>query len=382
MLSRLIIVGLLFLLLACSEEPVTPKTGSKPEIVSVRLPDRWTLNSIDSNIVEITVIDPQGFADLETVMMQVFNASSEQVFSGQLYDDGGLSGSMDLIAADGVFRNVFVGSDISQESGDFLFTFNISDKTGNAAMEFSKTAAFSFNQSPQIISATTLSVLESGMQSLVLNVIARDDDSPAENVNVYLDLRLNNTSIFNEPIQLANDGNIAENGDAFANDTIYSLIIDSTFAAGKSGNHTLVFFARDEFDDESNPVENDIFIENEKGYIITTEVPDTVFRPADIPIKALVGDPQGLDDIQRVYFELKASDGTYIETGPGSRFQQNMFDSGNLIAHGDTTAGDAEYSVILSVTESNVADVYTLEFYMVDKVSNVSLMVSDTLDIQ
>jgi len=118
------------------------------------------------------------------------------------------------------------------------------------------------------------------------------------------------------------------------------------------------------------------------GYIISTNVPDTVFRPADIPINTFVGDPQGIDDIQRVYFELKASDGTYIETSPGNHFQQNMFDSGNLTAHGDTTAGDSEFSVILSVTESNVADVYTLEFYAVDKVSNVSLMVSDTLDIQ
>jgi len=382
MLIRFIIIGLIFLLLACSEEPVKPKTGSNPQIVSVRLPQRWNLNSIDSSIVEIKVTDPQGFADLETATMLVFNASSEQLFNGELHDDGGLSGSTDLLASDGVFRNLFKGTDITDEAADLLFTFNISDKMGNAAPESLKTAAFSFNQAPQILSATTLTLLESGADPVVLSVVAKDDDSHPKNVSVYMDLLFNNTSVFNEPIQMANDGDLAESGDVFANDTIYSLKIDSTFAAGKSGNYTIVFSARDEFEDESNSIQNAILIENERGYILTTDVPDSVSRPADIPIKALLGDPQGRDDIQRVYFELKASDGSYIETSPGNHFQQNMFDSGNLPAHGDTTAGDSQYSVILTVTENNVADIYTLEFYMIDKVSNVSLMVSDTLDIQ
>ena len=382
MIYRFFIISVLFLLLGCSEEPVKPKTGSDPQIVSIRLPDRWNLNSTDSNIVEVKVNDPQGFEDLQRPTMKVFNTSSDAVFDSELYDDGGLSGSTDLLAADGVFRNLFKGTDISSEAGDFLFTFNISDKMGNAAAESSRTAILSFNQAPQIESSPILNVLQSGTEPIILSVVAKDEDSSPQNVSVYLDLLFNNSSIFNQPIQMANDGNIAENGDVFANDTIYSLKIDSTFAVGKSGNYTMVFSSVDEFDDESNAVENNILIENERGYIITTDVPDTVVRPADIPIKALVGDPQGSDDIQRVYFELRASDGTYVETSPGNHFQQNMFDSGNLTAHGDTTGGDSEYSIILSVSQANVADIYTLEFYMVDKVSNISLMVSDTLDIQ
>jgi len=382
-MTKIFITGAIFLLLfSCSEEPVKPRLDNIPLIESLRLPERWNLNATDSSIVEIKVTVAQDFADLQPATMHVFNVSSQEIFSAQLYDDGGLSGSTDLIAGDGVFRNRFKGTDISAEAGSYLFTFNVSDGAGNTAEPISKTVSFNFNQPPQIYNLITPDILESGAQPFTINVGAADVDSDPENVNVYMDLLINNTSVLAEPIQLFNDGNVAENGDVFAGDSIYSLKIDSSFAAGKQGEYKMVFSAKDEFADESNIIQSSLQIDNDRSYIISTDVPDTVFRPANIPVKAVVGDPQGGDDIQRVYFELKASDGSYIESSPGNHLQLTMFDDGDLQNHGDTEANDSEYALILQVTQNNVADVYTLEFYVQDKVDNISLMASDTLDIQ
>lgn len=382
MKKRYFLTGLFLIVMACSEPPEKPKTEGNPQIVNLKLSEHWNLNSSDSNIVEVKVTDPSGVNDLDSVSMKVYDAASNEKFSAGLYDDGGLSGSTDLIAGDGVFRNHFLSTDISSQEGEFLFTFNVSDKMGNAANEVSRNVTFNFNSAPQLLNATSLDTLKSGAKPVVLSAVAIDADGSPENTFVFMDLLFNNNSVLPQPVELANDGNLEENGDIFAGDSVYTLKIDSTFAAAKKGLYTMVFMAKDEFGSESNRIQNNILIENKGGHILKTQVPDTVIRPAEIPIKALVNDPQGKNDIQRVYFELKASDGTYIETSTGEHYQQDMFDNGNTSANGDVTAGDLEYSVILQVTKNNKADVYTLEFYSVDKTSNISPMVNDTLAIQ
>jgi hypothetical protein len=197
-----------------------------------------------------------------------------------------------------------------------------------------------------------------------------------------MDIMQNNISILNEPYLLANDGEFETNGDAFANDTIFSLKIDSSFAAGRAGRYTLRFTAVDEFEDESNVITHDIFLENSAGRIISIDMPLVVTRPSNIPIRVLVTEPQGLDDVQRVFFELKDSAGNYIESFPGVRYQQDLYDDGDFDEHGDEQIDDAIFSIILRVDETNIAETYTLEFYLIDKVGNTSMINTSTLEIQ
>lgn len=386
MIIRNIIIALSILLLACSEEPTIPKSGSDPQIISLRMPDRWNLNSADSSLVEIKVIDPQGFADLDSAIMQVFNSSSQQIFKGELFDDGGLSGSADLIAGDGVFRNLFLGTDISDDSGDFLFTFNISDKLGNAAAEFTKSVQFSFNEGPVLKSATLIDTLKSGSGPLVLNAVVVDPDSPPGNISVFIDLLLD----LDDPDEMANDGNLAESGDVFANDSVYSLKIDSTFAAGKSGLYTMVFTAQDEFGVESNTIQNEIFIENKKGRLLEYSIPDNISRPSQSGVftetlfTVKTSDPQGLKDIDIVYFNFTFPDGNPANNNPfimvdnGRPF--NISDPFNQA--GDLVPDDGTYSITFLVNNQNQVGTYLFEFFMRDIAGNLAESILDSIEVK
>jgi len=389
MIKKYIWAVLLLMLLSCSEDPLEPVSDGVPEIVSVTLPGRWNLNAGDSTVVEIKATDPQGASDLQSATFQVFNASSGMVFSADLFDDGGISGSTDLIAGDGVFRNLFKPSQITEEGGSFLFTFNVSDKMGNQAEAVSKTVTFALNQAPQILSSSTPAILEDGAAPKVIQVIVRDEDSALKDINVYLDLLFNDISILNEPIMLANDGNISENGDEFAADSIYSLKIDSSFAAGRQGTYKMVFTAKDEFDDQSTVVQNEIMLENSKPLISGLVAEQTISRPSNPGvfnsslITLDVHDSQSLADIDSVYFISIKPDGTPAQGNPflmldnGIAFDINNFET----ARGDKDAGDGRYSITILVNNENDPGVYEFTFFARDKAGNLSQSILHHIEV-
>jgi hypothetical protein len=376
------VTGIIFLLWACSESPSEPPGEEGiPVIEEVRLSTRWNLaDTAGLNLVEVKIRNTGGFDNLNNVLIRVLD-NSEIIFTDSLYDDGGISGSTDVIAGDGVFRNLFSTSVISRQEGSYTFNFSITDTRGNKDST-DILVTFGFNSPPQISGINIPDSLRSGSNPVILNVFAQDIDGVVSDISVLMDIMQNNISILNEPYLLANDGEFETNGDAFANDTIFSLKIDSSFAAGRAGRYTLRFTAVDEFEDESNVITHDIFLENSAGRIISIDMPLVVTRPSNIPIRVLVTEPQGLDDVQRVFFELKDSAGNYIESFPGVRYQQDLYDDGDFDEHGDEQIDDAIFSIILRVDETNIAETYTLEFYLIDKVGNTSMINTSTLEIQ
>ena len=389
MINRFILLTFFIMLLACSEEPTLPKSGTDPQIVEVRLKDRWNLNSADSNVVEVKVSDPQGFADLDTVVMQVYNSTSDEIFKDYLYDDGGLSGSTDLIAGDGVFRNVFPINSISDQEADYLFTFNITDKMGNSAEEVSKIVSFRNNLAPLLISATTPDTLKIGSKSKIIRVIAVDPDGKPQQTNVYMDMLYNGSSIFLDPVVLANDGNVQVNGDDFASDSVYSLKIDSSFAAGKQGVYTMVFSASDEFGSESNVIQNEIQIENEPPFISDLSAPSSIDLPTGQQIVTAlitlkVNDSQGLTDIDSVYFNSIKPDGSPANGNPFIMLDNGIpFDINNfVVARGDEIANDGTFSITILLDSSNDVGVYEFTFWARDRAGHRSNSITHNIEVK
>lgn len=365
----LVIAG--FSLLACnSSESVT--VGTNPQIVKVTLKTKWNLWAANPYSVEAEVNDPQGIANIESVILQVKNASGDTLLSDSLFDDGAVYHPLagDVIAGDGVFRNRFMPNQIDSVEGLYTFIFQAKDKEENLTQKYSVDVIFGFNTAPEIIMVTMTDTLKSGVDAEYIYTTVTDSDGVYEIESVYFDIFKDSNKLTIDPLTMIN-----------VEDSVFFYKMDSTFAACKKGWHDLVFIAEDEFEDKSDSKSESIYLENESGSILKTEVPDSVGRPSVIPTYAWVTDPQGLADVDSVYFTLQASDDTFVKDVFGIIVKMQLFDDGNVGYHGDEQANDGIYSEILQVTEANVADTYRFHFYMRDKVGQLSGVKIDTIKI-
>ena len=179
-----------------------------------------------------------------------------------------------------------------------------------------------------------------------------------------------------------NDGDFATNGDLFADDSVYSIKLDSTYGAYRIGHYRFEFHVEDSFNEENIIVPiHPIYIENEVGTILSTSVPDSIEKPTSpgstVPfeLNAQVTDPQGLADVASVYFLSEKPDGTF--SGNGSHF--DLFDDGDQLNHGDDIANDGEYSKIIEIADSNDPGVYKFHFYMLDQVGHLTDVKLDSI---
>ena len=388
MINKKIFILLLVFIYACSDEPTKSQDAVNPEIISIRINGQWNLNAQDSILVEIKVTDPQGFDDLKNIAFKVFDDSDQLVFTDSLYDDGGLNGTSDLIAGDGVFRNLFLPSLITPNEGSFTFDFEVKDKAGNSAGELKKEVTFAFNEAPVINNISVPPQLLSGLGPWFVFVTVFDQDGANKNMNVFLDLLQNDQSVLNETLQLFNDGNTAENGDIFADDSVFSFKMDSSFAAGRTGDYIIKLVAEDEFGNQSPEMVKSIFIENKTGKILNVSVPDIIVRPsqgfATALVTAKVTDPQSLMDVDSVYFNSIKPDGSAAGGNPFVMLDNGLaFNIDNpFIEVGDEIKGDGIYSITILVDKSNLPGVYNFTFNMRDKVGNLATAITDSIEVQ
>ena len=87
-------------------------------------------------------------------------------------------------------------------------------------------------------------------------------------------------------------------------------------------------------------------------------------------------DPQGLADIDSVYFLLEKPDGTF----GGNGFKFDLQDNGNSF-YGDLVEGDGIYSKIVSISASNDAGLYIFHFYLRDHADNLTGVVKDSMSV-
>lgn len=200
--------------------------------------------------------------------------------------------------------------------------------------------------------------------------------------NVYCDVyAADNSKLNTSPLSLLDNGKIT-NGDDVANDGSYANKIGLSeyypngiynikyIVTDKSNSTNQVAQGTFKFDNGQNniaPVISDDIVDPD-----TAVVTDTTLILTSIK----VSDQNGLSDIDRAYFKV------YRPDGSTNNNQNLMFDDGNLSLHGDQTAGDGIYSLIISINSTNAKGTYRLEFQAKDRGGKLSNIINHSLLIQ
>ena len=378
---------LLVFLFACDEESTPTETGTNPNIEEIIMRSKWNSASSILSKVEVKVTDPQGFSDIDGVFIEIKNQSNNQVvFTDSLYDDGAnyFPQDGDVIAGDGIYSNQFSSMQILSGAGDgdYIFSFQAFDKENHVSSLAEQTALFGPNAQPEIVAVVSPLTLFSGTSGQIFEVSVSDDDGIDDIIRVYFESQEFGSQTQIYEMDFFNTGNFEEHGDLFADDSIYTIRLDSTFAAGKQGPFIFHYYVEDSFNELNQAdVTSNIEIENLVGTILATSVPDSIAKPltpgntVPFELNAVVTDPQGLTDIDSVYFLSEKPDGTFA--GNGFRFQ--LLDDGNQSQSGDDIANDGEYSIVIEIASSNDPGIYIFHFYMRDQVRQLTNVVQDSI---
>lgn len=311
--------------------------------------------------VSVKVSDPQGLEDIQTVEYLVFpEGNNDSVWQDTLRDDG--KGG-DIIPRDGIFfdsltvdfaqgmagkyRMGMVAEDVAHHSSDTLFT-SITVVDGEK------------NLPPTLFNPVVPDTLrEETLGDVFFSIQAADTQGLDDLDLVYFQIYLPLSPVASFRSELRDDGYF---GDAEAGDGIFSFRSDLRDTLKIRGNHFIRFQGVDKGGLKSRAIVVDFYVSRENLPPVLSDLvmPDTVSTSVvqSFLISVRVTDPQGLDDIKKVWFDLTKPDGT-----PSSSNPVPLFDDGS---NGDQTAGDGIYSLQVSISPQNDKGVYRFDFYAED----------------
>ncbi|MBX2975884.1 MAG: hypothetical protein KF721_07095 [Ignavibacteriaceae bacterium] len=192
-----------------------------------------------------------------------------------------------------------------------------------------------------------------------------------------------NKRLNSAPIILLDNGNNS-NGDLIQNDLKYSakfpfselylngVYLVEYFVTDRGNNTKLI--GQERFDYNNGQTNLPPSVEN----II---LPNEVTRGVMFIFSVDASDPNGLNDIASVYFQLKRPDGTIVEAAPGfTNF--SMYDDGNLELRGDSVANDGRYSFKNSFLETTQTGNWEFRFQARDRGNKLSNQITQTILVQ
>jgi hypothetical protein len=121
-------------------------------------------------------------------------------------------------------------------------------------------------------------------------------------------------------------------------------------------------------------------VQNFPPSINDLKMPSEINKNVRFSFNIKVSDPNGLNDIQSVYYEVKDPDGNKISNSQGiSKFP--LFDDGNTTENSDVTANDGIYSVYLIFPVGSQSGNWVFNFNAVDKSDSISNTIIHTLKV-
>ena len=384
LLIILMLAGILILPACKDEDPLG--VSALPTIVQIRIAEKWKPGAAELYKIESRISDPQGTDDISTVLISVRRQESGiTVYEDTLFDDGAFIFPQDgdVFARDGVFTNRFSTEmiDPGVSNGQYVFGFVARDNSGNESAIVERTVIFSDNAPPvigTIMLPDTFSVMK---QDLRLTAVVTDTNGQENIDRVFYESRNPATGVIKFEGELYDDGDWEQHGDLQAGDSVYSARLDTGLAVGKSGIFELLVNAEDGFGETAAGQTAQLFIENLVPGFGAIDVPESLNRPAPgasslrrlITVQAL--DPEGLADVDSVYFFSRKPDMTFANNGLPIILQDNglPFNPNNpAVAVGDLRAGDGVYSFSLIVDAVTQLGTYRFSFYIRDKAGNLS----------
>ena len=150
-----------------------------------------------------------------------------------------------------------------------------------------------------------------------------------------------------------------------------------------NGTYKINYTVKD-FNDVNSLVAVSYFLFNNGQGNAPPEISNTVVEPDTVIVNAPtviftsvdVADPNGQNDILKVFFILYRPNGTTNGT------ELELFDDGNINDHGDQVAGDGTFSRLIQVDESNDKGTYRFEFLAKDRSGEFSNILNHYVVIQ
>ena len=232
-----------------------------------------------------------------------------------------------------------------------------------------------------VLSVEAPDTLFSGSQPVLFAAIVEDSDRGIEQVaSVVLRVVRQDSVVGTSSLELQNTTAV-DMGQ-------FGAFFDSTFAAGRMGDYTLEFQAVDRDERLSNVWTQSIYLENEPPVLFSPDVPDTVqTESVDFQVRIAARDPQGLGDIEGIFFQNRKPDGILGAAGtyyPLSDIGQTLVQSG--IDVGDAVEGDGVYSWDcrqwdICPPANALLGTYTLVFTGRDKAGNISAVINKDYEV-
>lgn len=188
-------------------------------------------------------------------------------------------------------------------------------------------------------------------------------------------------------VLMRDDGSTQTMGDQTSGDNIYTgkFTFDPEMS---NGQYLIEYFVEDNINYEpdntrliaSNLLDYLSGEPNQPPVISDLNIRSSVTLDEVFIFSVKASDPNGLNDIQMVYFELYRPDGTVVidsRTG-SSKFQ--MWDNGDLNGYGDATAGDGTFSFKNSFSGAQLGT-WRFEFQAVDNADELSNKIIQNVEV-
>lgn len=360
--SFLILTAFSIMLLTGCEE----KRGimEQPEVFSIQpvsVPQKISVSRIKTYSVAFKVTHPEGVNAVDSVLVTFFGGDqATPLLTIGLYDDGGVNhpGDGDVIAGDGIYANTFESDSLIFPLGPvFVRATAIDQNEREIRTDLIKSLSL-LNAPPVLVSASVPDTLPSGSPTVLFAVTVQDSNDVDDLDEVILSLKQQGLTIFSIELDLVSSSAV--------DTALYGAFFDSSFAAERIGDYELAFQAVDLSDDSSNILSQTIFLENTPPVLFDPELPDTLSRQTgNLLVQISTRDPQGMTDVDSVYFQSRKPDSTLAAGG----FRFILFDDGN---NGDPVAGDGQFSWNVTIPSDADLGTYTYMFRARDKVGNLS----------
>lgn len=372
---------LLLLLAACNEEIVPPEAAPEFAVESFKTPQRLNVGNPRDYEVAFRVTHPQGAAALAEVTLQFFGSDQTTLLRElPLYDDGGFlhPGDRDVIAGDGIFSNHFVSDSLVFPLGAVFMRATATDNAQQSVQSAFVEALALVNAPPQLLAINAPDTLFSGSQPLLFSVAVQDSNDIEDVTAVTMRLKRGGGEIFS--------ANLEFQGKTAPDSGVFGAFFDSTLAAERLGDYTLEFQAMDLSDDVSNVLMKPIFLENKAAFLFDISMPDSLKLPSSGFESAFVtiqcSDPQGLTDVDSVYFYSLRPDSVLANNGNPLVLQDNglPFNPQNpSVEVGDLVANDGIFSLTVLLNPTALTGRYVFSFFSRDKVGNFTVGPVDSI---
>lgn len=358
----LIVLALVFILgFACGDS----KDNDAPVIYDLNTPDFIPIGFSDTVYLYLTVDDNQGLDDVKSVFFVIQNPDSTIRSDTSYMNDDGLTG--DVTNGDGIYTFGATLSNTPQDSGDYRYIFAAIDSKNSMSETLDKVISIGESTNPYIYDLSIPEYIQIGFpETYPFTVKVSDPQGLSDIDKVFF--------IVEDPqgvINTADTSFMLDDGlgdDELADDGVYTYTMSDHGSYTIEGDYIFYFYTTDMNDSLSNELVDTLTIDNRVNpYVYDLVAPDSLRKGSSSTsfLSVRLWDPQGMDNIDSVYFWVLKPDGSTNGTF------YPMYDDGEVFASGDSVANDSIYSRgILPPSEDNQSGVYTFYFTAVDLQSN------------